>query len=248
MRKPFFRLQPESGIAIGPILLVIALLAILAAAIAAGGSSYSGNTDSEKAQAYASTVLDYAATVSAAVARVMANGCTETQISFENSVVTGYTNASAPSDHHCHVFDIAGGGLLWFNPPTDVLDTSNTAQYEYGHSLYQGNWGVTNLSASPLLIVFIPYVNQATCQKINRLLSFPVTTTSFVPWINSVHTITQSKFTGSYVNNGSVYPDGTGCTSKCYARPAGCLWMDNWNYNATAITATGVFYKVLNFR
>ena len=43
----FRRLSPNAGIAIGPILFIIAILAILAAAIAAGSGSFTAGTTSE---------------------------------------------------------------------------------------------------------------------------------------------------------------------------------------------------------
>lgn len=49
----------DSGIAIGPILFVIAVLGILAAAVAAGSGSFSTSSSKESAQAMASTVMDY---------------------------------------------------------------------------------------------------------------------------------------------------------------------------------------------
>jgi hypothetical protein len=109
----------SSGIAIAPILFVIALLAILATAIAAASSTFSSGSGQETARVAASTMLDLCTQHRTAVSRVMALGCTENQISFENSIVSGYTNGSAPSDQHCHIFHPQGGGLVYRPLPAE---------------------------------------------------------------------------------------------------------------------------------
>lgn len=106
------RFSASSGIAIGPILFIVAILAILATAIAAGSSTFSSGTDQEKARVTASTILDYGTQMRAAIARLTASGCSESQISLENLIYPGYSNGNAPADKHCHVFDVAGAGLL----------------------------------------------------------------------------------------------------------------------------------------
>ena len=53
------RFVSHAGIAIGPILFVIAMLAILAAAIAAGSGSFTGGTSLETAKVEASKIIDF---------------------------------------------------------------------------------------------------------------------------------------------------------------------------------------------
>ena len=114
----------QRGIAIGPILCVVAILAVLASAIAAGSGAFTGDTSAVKAKAQASAILGYANEVKFAVDRLLANGCKDTEISFENPIVSGYENPNAPSDKSCHVFNVNGGGILFKEPPTDVDLTS----------------------------------------------------------------------------------------------------------------------------
>ena len=164
--------RSETGIAIGPILFIIALLAIIATAIAAGSSSFSSGSDQEKARTYAGAILDYAASLRHAVQRVMANGCTENQISFENPVASGYTNAAAPADKHCHIFDIAGGGMLWYNFTNQI--PSLTTSLGISSSVRIQNLGSGNAalvmffgtSAADTLLI-------NTCLAINDLLKIP---------------------------------------------------------------------------
>ena len=51
-------LNNQDGIALGPILFIIAILAILAAAIAAGSGSFTANTNTESAKAMAETIIN----------------------------------------------------------------------------------------------------------------------------------------------------------------------------------------------
>jgi hypothetical protein len=118
----------QSGIAIGPILFVVALLAVLASAVAAGSGSFNSDTSAIKAKAQASAILEYAHEVKFAVEKLIGKGCKDTEISFENDVVSGYTNPNSLSDKSCHVFDVNGGGIIWKEPPkgsTQLVDLSN---------------------------------------------------------------------------------------------------------------------------
>lgn len=103
----------QRGIAIAPILFVVALLAVLASAIAAGSGAFNGDTSAVKVKAQATAILEYANEVKFAVDRVIAKGCKDTEISFENPIVSGYANPNAPSDKSCHVFDVNGGGIFY---------------------------------------------------------------------------------------------------------------------------------------
>ena len=106
-------LNNQDGIALGPILFIIAILAIIAAAIAAGSGGFNANTNTEGEKVMAQAIIDYGDQIQAAVNVALSNGCTNTQGSFQNGVVSGYTNPNAPADGSCNVFDPRGGGLEW---------------------------------------------------------------------------------------------------------------------------------------
>ena len=123
----------QRGIAIGPILCVVAILAVLASAIAAGSGAFNGDTSTVRSKAIAVALLEYADNVKMAVDRLLAKGCLETEISFENDFVTydgGYTNPNAPSDKSCHVFDPNGGGIVWKDPPQEVVYNDWNGRWE----------------------------------------------------------------------------------------------------------------------
>lgn len=123
------RRNGQRGIVIGPILFLIAIIGVLAAAIAAGTGGFGGNVSTARAKVIASALLDYANTVQIGVDRVLAKGCDETEISFENPFVSGYENPNAPSDKSCHVFDVNGGGIVWKNPPNEVYFDNGYGQW-----------------------------------------------------------------------------------------------------------------------
>jgi type II secretory pathway pseudopilin PulG len=123
------RFGPAAGIAIGPILFVIGLLGLLAAAIAAGSGAFSGSTTTHGAKALAQSIIQQTDQMATAVQLVQTrNSCADTQISFENTTVSGYTNTNAPADYTCHIFRPDGGGLLWMIPPQGA---SPSGEYVY---------------------------------------------------------------------------------------------------------------------
>jgi hypothetical protein len=110
-------LAADAGIAIGPILFIIAILAILAAAIAAGSGGFTASTATESARTKASALIQIGENLKVGMDRVtMENG-----ISL-SSVVINPANTSSTTD----LFSPTGGGIsvpsaaLANNPSTDV--------------------------------------------------------------------------------------------------------------------------------
>ncbi|QQR69552.1 MAG: hypothetical protein IPI58_02485 [Alphaproteobacteria bacterium] len=162
----------ELGIVIGPILWVVAILAVLAAAIAAGSGAFNGDISAVSAKAQASAILGYTHEVKLAVDRVIAKGCTDTQVSFENPIVSGYTNPNAPSDKSCHVFDVNGGGISYKYPPPQVLDASLSGYTGYGQYFFTSTLsviGIGNGRTTTSLIMMMPHLNKKIANKINEI-------------------------------------------------------------------------------
>ena len=93
------RFHHQQGIALGPLLFIIAILALLAAAIAAGSGGFRANTNTESAKAMAEVIVTYADAVGQGLRKVrMDNSCddlsiTKTQISFANPMDATYATA-----------------------------------------------------------------------------------------------------------------------------------------------------------
>jgi hypothetical protein len=117
----------QRGIALGPILFIIAILAILAAAIAAGMGGFNANTNTESAKAIAETIINTCGAYQDAENKVLGNGCDPTLLDYTPnlSLPSGTTLTGASLDQtggngtnqagngQCALFDIRGGGLIW---------------------------------------------------------------------------------------------------------------------------------------
>lgn len=110
------RFAAEAGIAIGPILFIIAILAILAAAIAAGSGSFTSGTDKESSKTKASAIIQIGNTLKAGMDRMM----------MENSLSFGtYTINANNTMNNNDLFSPTGGGItvpsetMAANPGTD---------------------------------------------------------------------------------------------------------------------------------
>ncbi|QQR68709.1 MAG: hypothetical protein IPI58_07660 [Alphaproteobacteria bacterium] len=211
----------ESGIAIGPILWVVAILAVLAAAIAAGSGVFNGDISAVKAKAQASAILEQANLLTIAVQRVVGHGCTDTQISFENPMVSGYVNSNAPSDKSCHVFDVNGGGI---NFPTITASTSDTT--DGGKFVFEGSATFHGLGELiPDLVGYLPIDSLDLCKQLNTGLGLGGYLGQDL--YRNPSDLTRGRFTGQYVHDhysvddGGAWPQGKvmGCVEKTPLSP-----------------------------
>ncbi len=171
----------QRGIAIGPILFVVAILAVLASAIAAGSGSFNSDTSAVKVKAQETAILGYVNELQIGVDRVLSR-CPDTEISLANSVDSGYAeNPLAPSDKSCHVFDVNGGGVLFKEPPPDVDLTSVPAEIRHyfihtkNEIWFLGN--TVNFNGSPYgsnrgrdLIILLSGITRELCLDINDMV------------------------------------------------------------------------------
>lgn len=123
----------EAGIAIGPILFIIAVLAVLAAAIAASSNNFTGSTNATSNKVIASTIIQQLSDLDTAVQKIEANGYSHNQISFYtplsdlNRGADGtdfssiYQNPACTTDA-CKVFMPNGGGTVAAPFPVDAFD------------------------------------------------------------------------------------------------------------------------------
>jgi hypothetical protein len=106
----------QNGNVLFIILIACALFAALAYAVTKSSREPSSLATKEQATLNAAAVMQYFTRLNTTVSRLrLTSECSDTQISFENNIVSGYTNPSAPADKKCNVFDPAGGGLAWQN-------------------------------------------------------------------------------------------------------------------------------------
>lgn len=123
--------KTQNGNALFFILIAIALLGLLTVTMMRSSSDSNDAGSYEQSQIVASEVLNYAKSIENAVQMLLARGCSENELSFwhdsnddgnENSS-DDYYNSKSPTDHSCHVFDVAGAGLT-YQDMTDKIGPS----------------------------------------------------------------------------------------------------------------------------
>ncbi len=215
----------QHGIALGPILFIIAILAILAAAIAAGTGSFTANTSAEQAKSNAEALVQYADQLNMAVQKVMAdNSCSDTQLQFQAA------NSNAPSDGSCNIFDPRGGGIV------DMSFTNLAGAFDMTKATNNGNWWGTfghfsqeyhnpilgyGSSSNAQLLFQVDDISLATCMAINKIVGYNLSGNYFPPTPN--WWVSNGYFTGTYTASGVV---DLGFTS--YRVQQGCAFNGPW--------------------
>lgn len=99
----------ENGNALFLILIAVALFAALSYAITTSGRG-GGGIDREKAEISAARIIQFAGQLENTIQKLqIINGCSDTELNFDNGVYAGYTNGSL--DSPCSLFHSSGGGL-----------------------------------------------------------------------------------------------------------------------------------------
>lgn len=142
----------SAGIAIGPILFVIAVLGILAAAIAAGSGAFSTSTVSENYKAKAVALIDVGQNLKLGFERILGNG-----IDFDR-VDMDPTHTTAADD----LFSPIGGGVS--PPSTTMAYAPGTDQWIY-HDVTLPEMGI-GTGTSPNKVAFLK-VAQGVCDQVN---------------------------------------------------------------------------------
>jgi hypothetical protein len=188
----------EDGNVLFLILIAIVLFAALSYAVSQSTRGGGIDPSDEKAELLAAEILNYVTAMQTAITRLqVSHGCEDTEISFENPVVSGYINTNAPSDKSCHVFDPAGAGMSWREPPEDVWRFSGAASVN-GIGKYKGSCpGYSDpASCADLLMRFmIASSGKKLCSHLNKMINLK---DNQEPPVSSAWTNEASKFTGSY--------------------------------------------------
>lgn len=177
--------RTQGGNVLFLILIAVALFAALSYAITQSSRSGGSNGISpEKARLAASEIVQYAGQIEQAIMRMrLINRCLDTQISFENPFVSGYTNTNAPSDKRCHVFDVQGGGVPYRAIRAEWLDENFASWVHHGSPFFARALMVDKVGsdAAPpagndLPVMFL-YLKQEICSAINAQASVATPTT-----------------------------------------------------------------------
>ena len=155
------RLPSNAGIAVGPILFVVAILAILATAIGASTSTFAVNASQETNRVNATAMLQIGSTLKLGADRVVGLGAQNNQITT--------TGAATQFD----IFYISGGGLTFPSVSLAANPASDTWAYTWAP--------VTNIGTASVDKIAVLRVTQGVCDEINRMINGPATTTGFAP-------------------------------------------------------------------
>jgi hypothetical protein len=220
------RMQHNAGIALGPILFIIAILAILAAAIAAGSGSFNASTNTEGNKAKASAIIQLGENLKTGMDRItMENGVAY------NGWTTSPTNTSTNND----LFSPTGGGIA--APSTAMAGDPGNDLWYYPQTVVAGlgTWNATNGNTAQLAVL---NVTSGICQEIN----YRANGVNNIPAAAALGNFKVTSATGNLANATALanWPQSTGANIvNLYGRPIGCVQNNNTASNGYW------FYQVL---
>lgn len=143
------RAAQDAGIAIGPILFVVAILGVLAAAIAASSGSFTGSTATESARTKANALIQIGQNLKVGADRLVG-------LSYDaDTIHISPTSTTLDND----LFSPSGGGVGV--PSVTVANNTATDGWSYTHL------PVTNMGTSATeLVAFLP-VALVVCDQVN---------------------------------------------------------------------------------
>lgn len=147
------QMSPNAGIAIGPILFIIAILAILAAAIAAGSGTFMGSTASESNKMKSTALVQIGENLRMGMDQItMVTGIVPDLVNFEYDDTPNNNGLFAPT----------GGGIA---PPSPGManDPAND-QWYFLRGPAAAGFGT---NGNNKIFAFLP-VSQGTCQEVNN--------------------------------------------------------------------------------
>ncbi len=170
-------IESQNGNVLWFVLITIALFGLLSVVLSRNSASVNQSGDAEKARIKATQIMRYASGLESAIEKLrITNGCSENDISFDNTDVTGYENLNSPADKSCHVFDAYGGGMTYEQPKDNWLDDAHASAQGYEDLFFTATAEVTGIgtdcgnAACMDLILFVPYLRRDVCLAINRVL------------------------------------------------------------------------------
>ncbi len=210
--------KDQSGNVLFYILIAVALLAALSYTVAQSSRGGTSNLNKERSALYATEIIEYGNILTQAVSQIRLRGYQATEISFENNMVAGYTNANC-TDSECKIFNINGGGISWLSPKTGVNDgnewfiTGGPCIPDIGI----GDAACTALSGSSELVIFLPNVDKDICLQINKKLGINNIADSPPQEPSNAYILDDSrKWTGSWNDIHQISGAFTGLHSGCF--------------------------------
>jgi hypothetical protein len=166
------RRSKENGNAFIFVLLGVVLFAALMYSFSRGVRQGDSNLSSKKSVIAAQDIVGLGQRIERAVNNVLASGCSENYISFENNVFSDYTNTNAPTDLSCHVFSQAGGSINLQKPDPIWFDSTFKNNVSFNKIIFSGNTSMEEIGDDDAaeLILWIPYIHPLVCENINKMV------------------------------------------------------------------------------
>ena len=209
----------ESGNAIWFVLIAIVLMAALTITVTRSSDTTEQSGNIEQARIQASKLIHAAKDYEQAVDRLVMNGCSENEISFESSEWTNISYTNAGTSDGCKIFDPAGAGL---SVPNE-RDGSQTPIWTFKGSLEIQDVGTTTNDAhsTDLLAIYaFPSSETGLCRELNKMAGLGNT----IPVDDTVTIVTSLNFTGSFTYTGTF---GTGTAAPAIAgKKSACFLAD----------------------
>lgn len=222
--------EKQSGNVLFVILITIALFAALSFAVSQGGRGNVSVISQERARLLATDIIEYGNILANATAQLRLRGYDETQISFNNQVVTGYSNSNC-GDTLCEVFHPEGGAVNWTSPPAGANDGT---EWVITHNRVQSVGTQVGSGTADLdLVAVLQNVDEAVCEQLNQLLHG----TTVIPQEND--SVNLAQFTGTYSTTIWIADTGGG-SGPIAGESAYCF-----EGNTTPAAGTFHYYRVL---
>jgi hypothetical protein len=194
----------QSGNALFLVLLGVILFAALIFVFSRGMDTGATRMTSAEARTMASDAINYAQAMERVINRMIQNGISEEDISFENNIVSGYAHTPAAGDA-AQVFNTATGGGMDFATPMADQTRSPSVWLVTGGVVVTGQEDDSNSE----LLLTLP-VTYDICIEMNKQLNTGIDIT------DDQGTVTGAKFTGTYTDSALVFiTPGAGQASGC---------------------------------
>jgi hypothetical protein len=231
------RTPHERGNVLFYVLIGITLLAALIYAVSQSGRGSVQQVNIEKAKLLATEMIEYTNAVSTAFAQLRLRGCKLEQMSFENAVDLGYVNASAPGDKTCNIFDLAGGGITFKNPPPEASDGASRQLFTI--ELVINEVGSTCIGESCTdLAMYSGPLSLPVCMELNEKLNVP--NPAGAPPADEAELNSAEKYDGAISQESMIGENSGGGDVTLKGKTAACFQDTNDNKY--------YFYKVLQAR
>lgn len=191
-------MKSEHGSAIVYVFIGIALFGALMFMFSRGTSQNTSAMTDQSNNISASALLEESNILETTAQKLLHDGCSEQELSFDIPPYTANPNTNAPTDKHCHFFHPNGGKLN---------ASAFNQNWVFSSNAFFPNMG----TAAPELGAYLGNLDATTCQKINTLVGNGLTTPP--SFTGTIYTATyDGTFTASPVSLTPATDISAGCT------------------------------------